>query len=298
LTTEETMRLQSFDLQLYDIAETDPEKLHALSLTVGWPHRLNDWAMLKENGYGVVAQDEIGRAIGSAMWFPFSDDFVTVGMVITSPRLQAHGHGRWLMEHVLKQTGARPLRLNSTRAARRLYLSMGFTAEKTVYQCQGTAVAATAPAVPDAAMLRNVMPSDLRDLVALDHAAYGADRGTMLARLLPVSKGVALVRGDRIVAFSLCRSFGRGAVIGPVVAGDDADAIAVTYPHVETHAGAFLRIDTRQATGAFAEFLTHSGLPVFDTVTSMSLGGRWLLGEGPEAGDKPFTYGLVSQALS
>lgn len=298
MTTEETMRLQSFDLQLYDIAETDPEKLHALSLTVGWPHRLNDWVMLTDNGYGVVAQDEIGRAIGSAMWFPFSDDFVTVGMVITSPRLQAHGHGRWLMEHVLKQTGERPLRLNSTRAARRLYLSMGFTAEKTVHQCQGTAVASTPPAMLHAATLRDITPLDLAELVALDKAAYGADRGTMLVRLLPVSKGVALVRGDRIVAFALCRSFGRGTVIGPVVAGNDADAIAVTYPHVEAHAGTFLRIDTRQATGDFAEFLTRSGLPVFDTVTSMSLGGPWLLGEGPEGNDKPFTYGLVSQALS
>jgi hypothetical protein len=80
MTTEGSMRLQSFDLRLFDIADTDLEKLHALSLMVGWPHRLKDWEMLRESGYGIVAQDEIGRVFGSAMWFPFADDFTTVGM--------------------------------------------------------------------------------------------------------------------------------------------------------------------------------------------------------------------------
>lgn len=296
LTTEETMRLESFDLQLCDIAGTDPEKLHALSLAVGWPHRVKDWLMLREIGSGVVAQDEIGRAIGSAMWFPLSDDFVTVGMVITSPRLQAHGHGRWLMDHVLRQTGSRPLRLNATRAARRLYLSMGFTAEKTVYQCQGTAVLSGEPPLPEQAILRAVTLDDLAEIAALDRAAYGTDRAALLGRLLHASKGVALIRGGRIAAFSLARNFGRGTVIGPVVAVDDDDAIAVTAPHVKTHAGAFLRIDTRQAMGDFAEFLTQSGMPVFDTVTSMSLGGRWLL-DRPGDEPRPTIYGLVSQAL-
>lgn len=292
------MRLQSFDLQLCDIADTDPEKLHALSLTVGWPHRLKDWLMLRDNGYGVAAQDEIGRVVGSAMWFPFADDFATVGMVITSPRLQAHGHGRWLMDHVLKQTGTRPLRLNSTRAARRLYLSMGFTAEKTVYQCQGIAVLSAEPPIPQGMELREISLGDLTELVALDRVAYGADRTALFTRLLPVSRGVALIRESRIVAFSLRRSFGRGTVIGPVVAGDDADAIVVTCPHIRAHAGEFLRIDTRQAAGDFPEFLTRSGLPVFDTVTSMSLGGAWLSDDSARGPGQPLIYGLVSQALS
>lgn len=292
------MRLQSFDLQLFDIADTDLEKLHALSLMVGWPHRVKDWQMLRENGYGIVAQDEIGRVFGSAMWFPFADDFVTVGMVITSPRLQAHGHGRWLMDHVLKQTGSRPLRLNSTRAAHRLYLSMGFTAEKTVYQRQGTAVRAGEPEIPHGAVLREITMSDLTELVALDYLAYGADRAALFARLLQVSTGVALIRDNRIAAFSLCRSFGRGTVIGPAVASDDADAIVVIHPHVAAHEGDFLRLDTRQRAGTFPEFLTRSGLPVFDTVTSMSLGGTWFAdGQAAKPGH-PLTYALVSQALS
>jgi hypothetical protein len=146
--------------------------------------------------------------------------------------------------------------------------------------------------------LRVLDQADLAEIAALDLAAYRADRMPVLARLLNVSKGLALVRDGRIVAFSLCRRFGRGHVIGPVIAKNDEEAIAVTRPHVAEHAGSFLRIDTRQQTGAFPQFLVQSGLPVYDTVTSMSLRRSWLDGDGAQPGDGgPLIYGLASQAL-
>lgn len=292
------MQLQSFELRLGDIADVDLESLHALSIAVGWPHRAEDWQMLRDAGEGVVALDQIGRVLGSAMWFPFGSDFSTVGMVITSPRLQANGTGRWLMDHVLKQSGSRHLGLSATRAAYRLYLSMGFAPEKTVCQCQGIAVTPALSELPSGVVLRPVSSGDFADIAALDQSAYGADRSAVLARLLTVSKGTVLIRGGRLAAFALCRRFGRGFVVGPVVATNDADAIAVTEPHVAAHAGQFLRLDTRTTSGPFAEKLTQWGMPVFDTVTSMSLGGLWLVGkhEQPPAG--PMIYALINQALS
>lgn len=297
MTTEESMQLQSFELRLGDIADVDLELLHALSIAVGWPHRAEDWQMLRTTGRGVVALDQIGRVLGSAMWFPFGGDFSTVGMVITSPRLQANGTGRWLMDHVLTQSGSGHLGLSATRAAYRLYLSMGFTPEKTVCQCQGNAILPVRSDLPAGAVLREVSTGDLPEIAALDQSAYGADRSAVLSHLLTVSKGKVLVRGGRLAAFALCRRFGRGFVVGPVVASDDADAIAVTEPHVVAHAGHFLRLDTRNKTGSFAERLTHWGLPVFDTVTSMSLGGPWLVGKD-EQPDGPMIYALINQALS
>jgi len=294
--TEASLKLASFELTLGDLADIEVEKLHALSLSVGWPHRPQDWQMLREAGQGIVALDGIGRVLGSAMWFFFGDEFASIGMVITSPRLQAHGTGRWLMNHVLTQTGSRSLGLSATRAARRLYRSLNFAAEKTVYQCQGEALPSPTPPLPVGTTLRELRSSDLAMLSTLDHRAYGADRSALLGQLLDVSKGVVLLRNDRIEAFSLCRRFGRGSVVGPVVALTDLDAIAVTHPHVQEHAGRFLRLDTRQKAGAFPEFLTGSGLPVYDTVTTMSLGRRWPPTES--TGEQDFTtYALVSQAL-
>jgi GNAT superfamily N-acetyltransferase len=292
-----SIQLDSFELTISDIESANLDALHALSLSVGWPHRAEDWQIVREMGRGVAAHDAIGRVLGSAMWFDFAPDFATFGMVITSPRLQMLGSGHWMMEHILAQTGSRALGLNATRSAKRLYESLGFRAERIVYQCNGEAVSPPAVPLPPRTRLRMLDQADLAEIAALDLAAYRADRMPVLARLLNVSKGLALVRDGRIVAFSLCRRFGRGHVIGPVVAKNDEEAIAVVRPHVADHAGSFLRIDTRQQTGAFPQFLAQSGLPVYDTVTSMSLRRAWLQEDGAQSGGGPIVYGLASQAL-
>ncbi|MER9232964.1 GNAT family N-acetyltransferase [Mesorhizobium sp. M0622] len=284
-------------MKVGDIANVELEELHGLSISVGWPHRAEDWQMLLEIGEGIAAQDEIGRVVATAMWFPLGANFATVGMVITSPRLQAHGAGRWIMNNVLARVGSRSLGLNATRAARRLYLSLGFAPARLVYQCQGDAVMPASALLPAGATLRNIEHSDLARLVALDRSAYGTDRSALMARLLDVSKGVALLREGRIQAFALCRPFGRGHVVGPVVAATDDDAIAVTGPHVAEHVGQFLRLDTRQETGPFPEFVARSGLPVYDTVTSMWLGRPWAVASEQDTGMLPVTYALASQAF-
>jgi GNAT superfamily N-acetyltransferase len=92
--------------------------------------------MLRHAGQGFVAIDGIGRVFGTAMWFVHEADFATIGMVITSHRLQAHGNGRWLMDQVLDRCGSRNLILNATRAAYPLYVALGFVPEATAYQCQ------------------------------------------------------------------------------------------------------------------------------------------------------------------
>lgn len=298
LKAAESVRLSSFKLKVGDIAGVELEKLHALSISVGWPHRAEDWQLLREMGEGIAAQDEIERVVGTAMWFPFGSGFATVGMMITSPRLQAHGAGRWIMNNVLERIGSHSLGLIATRAARRLYVSLGFAPARLVYQCQGEVVAPTSALLPTGEILRNIVPADLARIVELDRDAYGADRSALLARLLDLSKGVALLRDDRIQAFALCRPFGRGHVVGPVVAKTDDDAIAVTAPHVSEHAGQFLRLDTRQESGPFSEFVARSGLPVYDTVTSMWLGQPWGVEAGQDKRRLPVvTYALASQAF-
>jgi len=293
-----SIQLDSFELTIGEIEDANLDALHALSLSVGWPHRAEDWQIVREMGRGVAAHDAIGRVLASAMWFDFAPDFTTFGMVITSPRLQMLGTGRWMMEHILARTGSRALGLNATRSAKRLYQSLGFRAEKLVYQCNGEAVSPPTVPLPPRSRLRALDEADLAEIAALDLAAYRADRTPVLTRLLTVSKGLALIRDGRIVAFSLCRRFGRGHVIGPVVAKNDEEAIAVVRPHVVDHAGSFLRIDTRQQTGAFPQFLVQSGLPVYDTVTSMSLRRSWLHRDDAQPGDDgPLIYGLASQAL-
>jgi GNAT superfamily N-acetyltransferase len=287
---DDTFLLDAFTVRLGDIMDVEPDALHALSLSVGWPHRAEDWQLLREVGQGVVALDSIGRVYGSAMWFPFGDDFATVGMVITPPRLQANGGGLWLMRHALARTQGRSLGLHATEAAHRLCLSLGFVDERTVYQCQGEATMPPDVVPPAEAEVRDLRPSDFAALCELDRRARGADRANLLASLVARSRGIVLCREGNLEAVALCRPFGRGSVVGPVIAATDEDAIAVVLPLVAEHAGTFLRIDTGQMEGDFARFVALCGLPVYDTVTQMSFGRPWV----PETAGAHVVYALAS----
>jgi GNAT superfamily N-acetyltransferase len=295
--TTSSLTIDAFDAHAVDIDTVELEQLYTLSIGVGWPHRPEDWQFLRDVGHGTVVHDEIGRVLGSAMWFPHGADFATVGMVITSPRLQALGTAQWLMKRVLSASRGRNLRLNATRAARKLYLSLGFRTERTVFQLQAEVRRRNEiPCPPDGARLRDLDEEDLPAIAQLDAQAFGASRFDLLAALLRQSAGLGLFRQGRLEAFALCRPFGRGHVVGPVVASNDTDAIMVAAPYIAVHEGEFLRVDTHLAEGAFCSFLAQSSLAFFDTVTTMSLGGKFH-GPNDRSGKAPVTYALASQAL-
>jgi len=292
-----SLNVDAFATRIDDIRDVSLERLQALSISVGWPHRAEDWRFLLEVGQGVVALDEIGRVIGSAMWFSHGESFATVGMVITLPRLQTNGTAHWLMRHVLSELPGRDLRLNATRAARRLYKSLDFQAEKTVFQYQGAV--RLSEDRPESTVDGTVGPLGSRDLaavVAADRIAFGVNREILLKKLFDQSVGYGLYRGGQLCAFALCRPFGRGHVVGPVVATTDEDAMAVVRPHLAAREGMFVRLDTPLETGDFTDLLSQSGLPIYDTVLTMSLGKR--LAAFEQASAMPFlTYGLTSHTL-
>lgn len=294
------LHIDTFELTLRDIKQVDPELLHALSVSVGWPHRDSDWQMLLELGQGLAAVDEIGRVVGSVMWLRYDADFAMICMLITLPRLQEQGAGRWLMEKAHELNKGVFFGLNATREAKRLYRSLGYGHEQKILRCQGEAnpdALAPGTALSSAKLegsIRPVAVGDHESLHRLDRAATGHDRSVAFQALLTASKGQVLVRNDEIVASSLCRPFGRGHVIGPIVAASEADAIAVSHPHVVDHAGSFLRVDTPASNTAFTDFLVGSGMQIHDSATSMGLGRAPFT---PQAALGPRRIALASQAI-
>jgi GNAT superfamily N-acetyltransferase len=291
---QRSVRLKSFELVARDINDVDIDLLHALSISVGWPHRPKDWDFLRRAGHGIVAVDGIGRVFGSAMWFPHGDDFATIGLVITTPRAQAQGGGRWLMEQVIEQCGDRDLALNATHAAYPLYVSLGFTSEAIVYMRQGEVPQELPPMPVLKGELSELSSDRLGEIIALDARAFGTSRARLLALLAADASISTLSRDGEVVGYSMCREFGRGFVIGPIVARSDRDAVHLTAAHLKKLQGRFARVDTREKDGLFAEFLQQSGLGIAETVTTMSKGRRFLNRESNE----PWVYGLAGHALS
>ena len=293
-TTPQSIRLDSFELAPQGISTVDVERLHELSVSVKWPHRPADWDVLRRLGRGLVALDEIGRVFSSGMWFPHGEDCATIGMVITSPRLQAHGGGRWIMERILAECSQRRLLLNSTRAAFPLYVSLGFEQQGIVNQCQGFVPEGFEP---DAGLTRDVEPlalGDLTEIAALDAVAFGAPRPRLLSIFAETAEGCALRQGGQLVGFGLRRPFGRGLVIGPVVAPSEEAALAIVAGLVKGMGGSFMRIDTRQPPGPLRDFLTKAGVVQFDTVRTLTRGGAL----PPVQPGEPGIYALAGHALS
>jgi GNAT superfamily N-acetyltransferase len=292
LTMRDSVRLKSFELFAQDVAGVDVNLLHALTLSVGWPHRPNDLELMRRAGKGIVAVDGIGRVFGSAMWFPHGDDFATIGLVITVPRTQAQGNGRWLMDHVFAQCGSRSLTLNATKAAYGLYHSLGFIKEGIVHMHDGEMSWGGGSLPPLDGQIEELPAEAIREITPLDTAAFKVDRQSLLMLLAEVSAVRVLRRQGQIVGYSMCREFGRGHVIGPIVASNDEDAIHLAAVHMETLKGQFVRVDTRSQ-GALAEFLTRSGLIVRETVTTMWKGRPFL----NDVAGQPIVYGLAGHSL-
>ena len=290
--TTETFLLDNFSVAVCDIADADVKALHALSLSVGWSHRAEDWAFMREVGRGLVAMDESGRVHGSAMWFPFREAFATVGMVIVTPLLQKHGGGQRLMRHLLQQTGDRALGLHATAQSHHMFRTLGFADEGKVYLRQGSARLPCNPAEAPDAELRDIGRSDLADIRRLDRLATGLDRDALIDALMARSQGVTLIREGRLQGFAFMRPFARGSVIGPVIAASEEDAIRLLRPLVTSQEGRFLRIDVGHAEGRLPDFLEQCGLAVTEIVTRMSRGNRWPFSQEAAAA----MYGLASHA--
>ncbi len=286
-----THRLEDYEAAARPMTASDMQLLHELAVSVFWPHRPQDLAALFGLGDGILACDEIGRAMGSGMVFRMGDDFATIGMMMTTPRLQSGGIGRWLLGQMAAACTGRDLRLFATRQSYRLYESAGFIPVGTVHQHQGIARAISLPETPHGLTLRAMMQQDLDALVQLDRQAYGADRRRVLEALLRKSDGMVALRGDVIVGAALMRNFGRGKVIGPVIAEDDAMAMALTAPLIRQQEGQFLRLDTPSEDSAFNAFLAAAWLSDYDTVTQMRRGPK----RGGEQAARVF--GLAAQAL-
>jgi GNAT superfamily N-acetyltransferase len=274
------------------MTERDLGAAHALSVQVGWPHRLDDWRFVHGLGHGVVVCDGADRIMASAMWWPLGADFGTIGMLIVSPRLQGKGTGRLLLRALLEAAGPRSLRLNATKAGLGLYQSEGFRRIGEIRQRQGVAAQVTREDdAPSAGLVRSLADQDWPQIAALDASTYGADRTDMLRALAGYAVGHVLERQGEVVGFALCRRFGRGHLIGPMAAPDGAGAIALAQPPIAAHAGAFLRIDTPVCEGSFPRFLERSGLVEVDAAITMARGRL-----EPPAGVAR-VYAIVNQAL-
>ena len=258
---------------------------HALTAALRWPHRLEDWQSMHDLGHGIaLTEPGSDSVIGTGLWWPHGPNHATVGMILVAAAAQGRGLGRRIMETLLADLDGRALMLNATAAGGPLYERLGFSPIGGIRQVQGPWQGTTGLSQG----IRPATVTDLPALHALDHAAFGAPRLTALPATLAAGHTVILEAANTPIGFAITRPFGRGVVIGPVVAPDETAAAAlITAAATE---GTFTRLDIPADAPALLAFLQAHGLAEVDVVTPMTR-GPWTF-PGPAR-----RYGLISQAL-
>ena len=267
----------------------DLEAAHALSISFGWPHRLEDWAFMHALGHGVLAERD-GEVVGTAMCWTYGRDQAALGMVGVEPALQGQGLGRRLMEHMLAGLGGRAVVLYATEAGLPLYRALGFVPVGVARQLQGAAFQAGLVPLAEGDRLRPIGRSDPPVLAALDREACGVDRRALMAALLETATGVVLDREGTAVGFALLRRFGRGHAIGSVVAPDTMSAKALIGHFLASRPGQFIRIDVPEERG-LSPWLKELGLA--DAGPAI----RMVRGADARATGRVGTFALVSQGF-
>lgn len=282
------MDQETIDLVAFDESHLDGAL--QLSREAGWPHRREDWAMLLALSHGFVALQG-AVVVGTAFLTPFGDDRATINMVIVAASMRGRGLGRKLMDAALQACGARECRLTATADGLPLYEKLGFSATHEIRQHQGVATTRPADAAVDATGLEWVGAESFPAVAALDLQALGMDRRPLLRLLAEAGRIVALREAGQIVGYAVLRLFGRGEVIGPVIANDLAQAKSLMSFLIASRPGAFLRIDTAEW-HALSPWLAARGL--------LGVGGGIAMRRNPARPQptgpaKPFA--LASQAL-
>jgi GNAT superfamily N-acetyltransferase len=260
----------------------------SLSSALGWPYRVEDWRFAFDLGHGIAVETDAGLA-ATALWWPYEKDFASFGMIIVAPSLQGRGIGRMLMDELLLQAQGRTIILNSTREGYRLYERLGFVPYGQVNQHQ--AVLVTAPPESRAnGAIRLLRRDDFGAIRDLDWRASGMWRTRLLDALFAVGKVAVMECEGRVQGYACVRRFGRGVVVGPVVARDAMDAKALIAMLAAEYRGEFVRIDV-PATSGLSAWLEEIGLRHVDQVVSM------VRGKSPTRAADATLFALSNQSL-
>lgn len=263
---------------------------HKLSLSVLWPHRLEDWKFIHELGEGIVAEGPSG-IVGTCMCWLHGPDYASLGMTIVAPDHRRQGIANELLERILNAIGDRTILLHTTATGVRFIEHAGFVQTGWVRQHQGSVFRAPFVPLGPGERIRPVGPRDEVALADLAARSTGVPRATVIKHLLTVADIVAIDRYGELVAFAALRKFGHGHVIGPVVAPDAERAKALIAHWAGAHAGAFVRVDVPDTSG-LSPWLTEMGLvQVEEAVHAMTRG------DPPRPAASIQRFALLSQSL-
>ena len=248
------------------LSAQDVDTVMALITEAGWPHRRVDIANALDLGHGFALFDETSKLpYGMGAWWPIDEASARLGLIVVSQSHRGRGVGRQIVEHLLYNVGSRRVALLATQAGRTLYERAGFRCVEPFSQLQGRYTAFESAV----AHVRLASERDYANILALDYRATGLHRQRILQHLFQVGRTWVLSKADQLDGYAIARDFGKGGVVGPIIATTQTAAIALFRASAPT---GFVRVDIPQRCRRLARELQRNGLSCVDIGTEMCRG--------------------------
>lgn len=252
------------------LTAADTHACWQLSQALRWPHREADWQQFitwaKAHGAALAVRAD-GRLIGCGLAWQWGHEQGSIGMVIVDDAWQRRGIGKQIFRGLLQALEGRDVMLQATAQGRPLYESLGFTAIGHARQFHGhwqppTDANPTAPITTDN-LARLLQPQDVPALLAYDQRERGLTRPALLQALLAQMDAdercaVSVDAHGRLCGYGILRRFGRGWVVGPLLADGADRAVALVKLLTQERTGDFVRIDLAADTRAFPATHAHT----------------------------------------
>jgi GNAT superfamily N-acetyltransferase len=255
------------------LSPSELDDVDALVREARWNQITADWQMFLAHGHVHALVTPEGRIVATTATLPYGGRFAWISMVLVAGEYRRRGLATQLMRRAMDELAAASVvpALDATPDGRAVYRRLGFTdswgfARLIRRERQG----APAFVAPAGVTIRAVTDADWPALCAYDGAAFGAERGAVLAGLrgrLPSAELVA-ERADRVAGFLLGRDGMLAGHLCPLIADDDAIACAL-LAHALDRIDGTLFIDLADSKTDVRGFLDAHGFTAVRPFTRM-----------------------------
>lgn len=243
----------------------------------GWNQTEADWRIFLDLGRVYAVRNSDGRVVATAATLPHDGKFAWISMVLVSADYRRQGLATRLLRRCIDDLTAAKLIpiLDATPDGREVYRALGFE-DMWGYHRMALRTPPSFTSLPDERIeVHAITDSAWPALCDYDAAAFGARRDAMLARLrgrLPQAELYA-TRGGEIIGLLLGRDGRSANQLGPLIADDDATAIALLQRAMSAiEAPTYL--DFADAKTHLRGWLETVGFADVRPLTRMALGGR------------------------
>jgi GNAT superfamily N-acetyltransferase len=275
-------------IALSDVQPLTPADLPgclAVAVDRDWPPEAYKWRLLLDVGTGWGVRDADGTIVGTTILTRYGTDLAVLSMVLVAHRCAGQGVGRRLVEHALAAAGPACVVLNATACGLPLYRKLGFA------DAGLTSMHFGVPRFPAAPVRTRVATAaDLPSIRALDARVQGADRSAVLSRLPGFADELRVLEtGGVVTGFGAVRPGYEVAVVGPLVAADEAGARALLTDLLRGVTGR-VRVDLSERHPRLRDWVARHGL----SDVSVS---PYLAWQGPVPGARAGWFSPLMQSL-